>query len=267
MKSRLLIAFSFILLIADANTAAQTEKPHSWNGKQCAVVLTYDDATNFHLDNVIPTLDSLNLRATFYVPGSSPSLYKRMDEWRDAAQKGHELGNHTIFHPCHGKSKNRKWVSPDYDMDNYTISRFMDEVRVNNTLLKAIDGKTVRTFAYTCGDTSIGDSSFVELLKDYFIAARGVKPGVNYIDSTSLFNIKTFGVNNKTANELIKLIEEEKSKNAMITLLFHGVGGGNPFSMTTEEHSKFIHYLKQNESSIWIAPMVDVVKSFEAAGN
>jgi hypothetical protein len=37
--------------------------------------------------------------------------------------------------------------------------------------------------------------------------------------------------------------------------------------MTTEEHSKFIHYLKQNEDFIWIAPMVDVVKKIEAAGN
>jgi len=262
MKLEFLTAISFILLTAGVNVTAQTDKPDFWDGKQCAVVLTYDDATNFHLDNVIPALDSLELRATFYVPGASASLYKRMDEWREAARKGHELGNHTIFHPCHGKSKNRKWVNPDYDMDNYTISKFIDEIKVNNTLLKAIDGKTVRTFAYTCGDTSIGDSSFVDLLKNYFIAARGVNPGVNYINSTNLFNIKTFGVKNKTAEELINLIEKEKSKNAMITLLFHGVGGGKPFSMTTEEHSKFIHYLKQNEDNIMIVPMVEAVKSW-----
>ena len=263
MKSKFIIALTITFLSVGVKTTAQTDKSHLWNGKQCAVVLTYDDATDFHLDNVIPVLDSLGLRATFYVPGSSASIYERMDEWREAAQKGHELGNHTIYHPCHGKSKNRKWVRPDYDLDNYTISRFINEIKVNNTLLKAIDGKTVRTFAYTCGDTSIGDSSFIDLLKDYFIAARGVKPGLNYIDNTNLFNIKTFGVNKKTADELIKLIERERAKNAMITLLFHGVGGGNPFSMTTEEHSKFIHYLKQNEDKILIAPMVEAVKNWK----
>ncbi len=30
-------------------TAAQTATP--WNGKKCAVVITYDDAINQHLDN------------------------------------------------------------------------------------------------------------------------------------------------------------------------------------------------------------------------
>lgn len=40
-----------------------------WNNKKCAVVLTYDDALNVHLDNAIPVLDSLGLKATFYLSG------------------------------------------------------------------------------------------------------------------------------------------------------------------------------------------------------
>ena len=32
-----------------------------WQGKKCAVALTYDDALNVQLDNVIPLLDSLGL--------------------------------------------------------------------------------------------------------------------------------------------------------------------------------------------------------------
>ncbi len=238
----------------------QAQNKNIWNGKQCAVVLTYDDGTDFHLDNVIPVLDSLGLKETFYIPGHSQSVYKRMDEWKAVAANGHELGNHTLFHPCHGKSKGRKWVKPDYDLDNYTISRFLDEVRVNNTLLKALDGKTVRTFAYTCGDTSIGDSSFVPLLKNYVIAARTVKPGLNYIDSIDLFNIKCYSVHQPPVKDLINLVEQAEKENAMIVFLFHGVGGGAPYSISTEGHSRFVHYLKQHESEMWIAPLVDVVK-------
>ena len=33
----------------------------------CAVVITYDDAIDQHLDNARPVLDSLGLRATFYI--------------------------------------------------------------------------------------------------------------------------------------------------------------------------------------------------------
>ena len=43
-------------------------------------------------------------------------------------------------------------------MSKYTVQRMVDEIRMNNILLEAIDGKTKRTFAYTCGDMKIGDS-------------------------------------------------------------------------------------------------------------
>jgi len=85
-----------LLLILSTSIFMQSEAQQAdqWNNKQCAVVLTYDDALNVHLDNVIPALDSLGLKGTFYIIGNSPVLSKRMSEWRLAAKHGHELGNH-----------------------------------------------------------------------------------------------------------------------------------------------------------------------------
>src|SRR5215510_8746252 len=76
----------------------QPDKP--WNGKKCAVVLTYDDAISQQLDNAIPTLDSLKLKATFYITAYFGR--ERLNDWKKAAAKGYELGNHTLFHPCAG---------------------------------------------------------------------------------------------------------------------------------------------------------------------
>ena len=73
----------------------------TWQGKRCAVVLTYDDALDVDLDNAIPALDSLGLKATFYLSGYSGTLNTRLKEWRAVAAEGHELGNHTLFHPCY----------------------------------------------------------------------------------------------------------------------------------------------------------------------
>ena len=116
--------FNLILLITVMATGyAQNIKP--WNGKKFAVALTYDDGLNVHLDNAIPALNKYGLKGTFYIPGKS-TLATRMDEWREAAKKGHELGNHTIFHPCNGSSKGREWVSKEQDLDNYTL------LQVNN---------------------------------------------------------------------------------------------------------------------------------------
>ncbi len=71
-----------------------------WKNKQCAVALTYDDALNVDLDHAIPALDSVGLKGTFYLSGYSPALTNRFAEWRKVAAAGHELGNHTLFHPC-----------------------------------------------------------------------------------------------------------------------------------------------------------------------
>jgi sialate O-acetylesterase len=49
----------------------------------------------------------------------------------------------------------------EYDMNNYTVRRMVDETRMTNLFLQALDGKTKRTFAFTCGDMKIGDSSFI----------------------------------------------------------------------------------------------------------
>src|SRR3984957_11915902 len=96
--------------------AGQAQDGTSWNHKSCAVVLTYDDAIDVDLDNVLPALDSLDLKGTFYLIGSSSVVARRMAAWRKAAAEGHELGNHSMFHPCDGSVPGRNWVSPENDL-------------------------------------------------------------------------------------------------------------------------------------------------------
>src|SRR6195952_516330 len=138
-----MILLKFLVLgagIALSTVFACSQGTKSWNNKSCAVVLTYDDAIDIDLDNVLPALDSLNLKGTFYLIGSSPVIRKRINEWRLAAKHGHELGNHSMFHPCDGSLPGRSFITPDGDLSKYTVERVVKEIRANNTLLKAIDG-------------------------------------------------------------------------------------------------------------------------------
>ena len=159
---------------ADLPPAAAVAFP--WpNGARAAVVLTYDDGMDTHLDHAAPDLEAAGLRGTFFVPGHSESLAKRMPEWRALAARGHELANHAIFHPCLRKPASgavREWVKPEYALEGYTVERIRDEVAAMNTTLLAIDGETVRTFAYNCCDTTAGGQSYVESLRPLFLAAR-----------------------------------------------------------------------------------------------
>lgn len=132
---KIFISLTFSLSII-ATTIAQSTQP--WNGKKCAVVLTYDDAIPQQLDNAIPVLDSLGLKATFYI--TAYFARERLDDWKKVAAKGYELGNHTLFHPCAG-GKGREWVKAEYNMNNYTVQRMIDEIRMTNIFLHELDAR------------------------------------------------------------------------------------------------------------------------------
>jgi peptidoglycan/xylan/chitin deacetylase (PgdA/CDA1 family) len=247
--------------------AAKAQTTSTWNNKQCAVVLTYDDAIDIDLDNVVPALDSLKLKGTFYLIGSSPVISKRLNEWRKAAKEGHELGNHALFHPCDGSLPGRSFVSPEHDLSKYSVNRAVDEIRINNTLLKAIDGKDKRTFAYPCGDRKIGDVFFYDQLKHDFVGARGVSEGLHNAAQVNLDNIDCYAINGQSADYMINLVKKAQQSHTLLVFLFHGVGGGHSLNVGLSDHSKLLHYLKQNEKNIWIAPMVDVAEKIKASQN
>jgi peptidoglycan-N-acetylglucosamine deacetylase len=237
---------------------AQDKTP--WNGKKCAVVLTYDDALNVHLDNAIPLLDSLGFKSTFYISGFFSSFRERAKDWIPVAKSGHELGNHTLFHPCEGKAPGREWVNPTYDLNIYTLKRLEDEIDMANTLLGTMDGKTKRTFAYTCGDMKIGNISFVESIKKRFIAARGVQGKMQKINEIDLYNIGAYMIMGQTGEQLINLVKNAMENNCLLVFLFHGVGGEHNLNVALEDHRKLLYFLKENEKYIWVAPMINVAE-------
>lgn len=237
---------------------------NTWNHKQCAVVLTYDDAIDADLDNVLPALDSLGLKGTFYLVGASPVVANRMQQWREAARHGHELGNHALFHPCDGGLPERSFVQADHDLSKYTVKRAQEEIRINNVLLNAIDGKTKRTFAYPCGDLTIGGLSFYTGLQKDFVAARGVRPALDSMGRVNLDNVDCYAMNGQTAEQMIDLVKKAMSTHTLLVFLFHGVGGGHSLNVGLTEHSLLLHFLKDHEKEIWIAPMVEVAEYIRA---
>ena len=235
------------------------QEPVTWHGHLCAVALTYDDGLDIDLDNVLPALDAMGFKGTFYVNGNATALQARLEEWRQAAAHGHELGNHTLFHPCLG-SPSRAWLQPERDMNHYTIDRIVDEIRQANVLLQAIDGQTVRSFAYTCGDDHIGDTSFADLIRQDFVAARSVSYTSGRKADLDLMHLPTFTVQGHTGEQLIEVVRQAMRDQALVTFLFHGVGGGHSMNIELEEHRKLLEFLKAHEDEIWVAPVVEIAK-------
>lgn len=231
-----------------------------WKGKKAAVVLTYDDALNVDLTHVIPALNEAGLKGTFYISDYFGGLKAQIPGWKKAAAAGHELANHTLFHPCAGSLPGRSFVQPDYDLDHYTVRRMKDEISAMNNLLFAIDGKTRRTFAFPCGDTKIHDSAFVIQGELDMMAARAVRSEMPTINKVDLFNLPAYMINGESGEQLINLVNQAREKNALLVFLFHGVGGEHSLNVSLEAHRQLLDYLKNNQQEIWTATMIEVAE-------
>lgn len=238
-----------------------------WMGKKCAVVLTYDDALNVHLDNAIPLLDSLNLKGTFYLTASSQAGSTRINDWRKAARNGHELGNHTLYHPCDATREGMSWVKPEYDLSKYTMKRMVDEVRMCNTYLNSIDGKNKRTFAFTCGHKKVIEGEFMSSLENDFVAARAVRHEMHPFNEVKLMDVDCYGINGETGEQMIELVKKAQQTGSLLVFLFHGVGGEHSLNVSLPAHRQLLNYLKQNENNIWTAPMIDVAEHIKTIRN
>ncbi|AKQ46375.1 hypothetical protein TH63_13285 [Rufibacter radiotolerans] len=250
----------FLLCLTSATVFAQ-----DWNKKKCAVVLTYDDALNVHLDQVVPALDSFKLKGTFYLTAAAGPFSKRLPEWKKVAANKHELANHTLFHPCDGSRPGRDFVTADYNLATYSVRRITDEIRMTNTALEALDGKKERTFAYPCGDTQIGGVSYLDGMKGEFVAARGVQSEMVSGKGTNLYTIGSYMINGQTGEELIALVKKAQETNSMIVFLFHGVGGEHSLNVSLQAHRQLLQYLKKNEKQIWTTTFLEAAKHLKGA--
>jgi peptidoglycan/xylan/chitin deacetylase (PgdA/CDA1 family) len=73
----------------------------SWHGRRdtCAAALTFDDGPSEDTERVLDLLDSLNLRATFFMIGRHVERLPRVA--RSVVERGHEVGNHSYSHPIY----------------------------------------------------------------------------------------------------------------------------------------------------------------------
>jgi len=133
-----------------------------------------------------------------------------------------------------------------------------NEMRMTNLFLQSLDGKTKRTFAFPCGDSKIGDSTYINGMKKDFVAARNVRNEMHKINEVNLYDVDCYVVYNNSFEEMKQWVDKAIQTNSLLVILFHGVGGGNDLNVSLDAHRKILSYIKQNEKDIYTAPMLEV---------
>lgn len=229
------------------------------NGAKAAIVLTYDDALTSQLDNAVPALDKRGFKGTFFLSNVRQADVPR---WRAVAGNGHELANHTIFHPCSAKTVS--W-DPRYTLEAYTPDSMLAEIRQQNVLLTAIDGKPRHGFAPPCGETLAGGKDYLEPLRAANLVSysRGVtattadlSADVSAIDP---MHIPARGFpEGVTGEQLIDYAEQARAGGGMAVFAFHGVGG-EYLKVSSEAHEALLDWLDAHRQEIWVTTLQDAL--------
>jgi peptidoglycan-N-acetylglucosamine deacetylase len=248
----------FFVIMISISFSVSVSAQFSWpNGAKAAVVFTYDDGLDCHLDVAVPQLNEFGFKGTFYCTGNSQSLYNRTEDWREIARNGHELGNHTLFHPCNGEQFD--WVKQEYDLNKYTIGQLLAELKTASTLLKAIDGKEKRTFAYTCSNVAIGDNDFSDDIQPLFNAARADGPIPETMKGYNVYKAPSWMVEDHKTEDLIAYVEEAKANGTIAVFMFHSVGGGY-LNVGAREHRELLQYLDEHRDEFYVGTFAEVME-------
>jgi len=249
------------MMSAHGEPAAAFQWP---GGARAAVSLSYDDALDSQLDNALPALNAHGFRASFYLTLASPVVSQRLPEWRRAAAAGHELGNHTLFHPCSRSAPGRDWVAPHRDLDKISVAQIREEVQLANAYLQAIDGQSRRTYTAPCTDPLAGGQPYLPAVRGEFVAMKtrvgGVVPSLAALD---LGDVATAGPAGVSGAELIAIVRQAADKGTLASITFHGIGGDH-LSVSKQAHQALLQHLADHPELYWVDSFVNIASYLQA---
>jgi peptidoglycan/xylan/chitin deacetylase (PgdA/CDA1 family) len=147
-------------------------RPFQWpKGKRAAVSLSFDDARVSQIDTGLALLNEHHVKVTFFVQAENVS--RRLEGWRKAAADGHEIGNHSMTHPCTGNYA----FSRHNALEDYNLQMMAAQLDGANAEIQRLLGAKSRAFAYPCGQKFVGRGadvrSYVPLVAERFLVGRG----------------------------------------------------------------------------------------------
>lgn len=218
----MLLPFLLSIAAVTANAGPVTTVP--WNGHTGAVSLTYDDARTSQIPILVPQLDALKVKATFFIclTGAGGDFEAKKADWIQAAKNGHELANHTKTHANMPGDTEAKPI----------ITEMASYLRGLDPVVESV------TFAYPgCGvngKNAINSENFIARGCGQTSYAWGTQP-------SDWMNIQGLIMNPSNVNTAINMFHAAKSANTWVTTIVHDVKE-NPdqYSMTPGDNKKMV---------------------------
>ena len=251
---------ALIALIMSWTTIASAQETNTFQwpkGKTMGVSLTWDDGRASQVSVGTPLLDRYGVKATFYVIPSA--VEKELKGWQIAINNGHEIGNHSLIHPCSG---NFLWAR-DKALEEYTLAQMQTELVRANKELQDLLGVMPSEFAYPCGQTFVGrgaeTASYVPIISEHFASGRTWRnEAANDPAYCDLAQITGVEMDGKDFQYIRKLIEAARKDGLWLVLAGHDIGDNNTQTTEVEMLKELLPYLMDPANKIWVAPVGEI---------
>lgn len=247
---------SLLLCMSNQLTLHAQETNFKWpDAKRAAISLSFDDARTSHPLVGKDLFRRLNAKVTYYVVPSGMQAY--VEEWKEIVADGHEIGNHTVYHPCTG---NFPWAR-NRALENYTLTSMKNELLSANQLIKEMLGVVPVSFAYTCGNTFVGRGrdtrSYVPLIADLFENGRGwlneASNDPEFADLALLQGIEMDGKDFET--EIKPMVDAAINNGTWLLLAGHEIGPDGFQTTRIKMLEELVAYVESRKDEIWLAPV------------
>jgi peptidoglycan-N-acetylglucosamine deacetylase len=232
-----------------ANAAAQDD--FQWpEGKRAAVSLTWDDSRTSQVDAGLDVLRKAGVKATFYA--QAPGIEKRLQGWKKAVADGHEIGSHTVTHPCTGNYP----FSRNNALEDYDLNKMAEQLDENNRRIHALLGVTPIDFAYPCGLKFVGRGSqaksYVPLIAERFLSGRGyLDEAPNDPTFVDLAQVMGTPFDDLDFEHMKKLVDDAAKNGSWIIFVGHDMGARGYQTTDLDALARLCAYLNNPANGIW----------------
>lgn len=259
-----LLPLVLIFILLTINIREAKAQQIQWpEGKMMALSLSFDDARESHPKVGLPLFEELDTRVTFYVVPNAMRKYQ--DEWKAMVAAGHELGNHTLVHPCSG---NFPWAR-DKALENYNLSAMRAELLEASSQIEEMTGVKPVSFAYSCGQTFVGrgeqTKSYVPLVAELFATGRDwLNEAPNSPVFADLAQLQAISMDGKDFKEDIRpILRRAANTEDWVILAGHEIGEEGFQTTRIEMLKQLIAYAKDPQYGIWLAPVGEIASYVE----
>jgi peptidoglycan-N-acetylglucosamine deacetylase len=239
---------------------------------QGAISISFDDGMQSQLGFAVPALNERGIKATFYLNPrgidddilSEGSWQERLEPWAAVQKMGHEIGNHSLMHPCSLNIK-ADWLE-GRNLLEWDLARIEADILEAQRRIKIVfPAQQYTSYAYPCYESTVGKGehrqSYVPIVARNFIAARAngelrgeLANDPRYCD---LHHLSSWPVERQQGAFMVGLVEQAVAAGLWGIFTIHGIHESH-LPIGGSDFIELVDHLARRQAAVWVAPVAEI---------